>query len=273
MNKSNKYGILGSFLFCGILLLLLLFIYLPGLKKPEDEGLMISFGETEEGSGMTETPAPKPVEVPVTAPPKPVKPVKSVKQDLMTQNDNSLAIAEQKKKDKQRKEQELLERQQLENERVAQRKQQEAIERQRLENERIQAEKDRKRQEAIDKANSMNGMFGNNNSTGSGSSTGDTQQGNPVGKGSSGGNSWSLSGRNLSGRLVSPSYNEDVEGKITVNIRVDQSGRVTSASIGSPTTISDSQTRNAAISAAQNTRFSSGKDVSSGSITYNFKLR
>jgi TonB family protein len=251
VKKSNKYGIVGSFLFCGILLILLLFIYLPGLKKPEDEGLMISFGETEEGSGMTQTPAPKPVEVPVSAPPKPVKPVK---QDLMTQTDNSLAIAEQKKKDEQRKEQQI-------------------IERQRLENERIQAEKKRKQQEAIDKANSMNGMFGNNNSSGSGTSTADTQQGNPVGKGSSGGNSWSLNGRNLSGRLVSPSYNEDVEGRITVNIRVDQSGRVTSASIGSPTNISDSQTRNAAITAAQNTRFSSGKDVSSGSITYNFKLK
>ncbi|NDP21367.1 MAG: TonB family protein [Paludibacter sp.] len=270
MKKSNKYGVLGSFLFCGILLLLLLFIYLPGLKKPEDEGLMISFGETEEGSGMTETPVPKPVQIPVSAPPKPVKPVK---QDLMTQTDNSFAIAEQKRKDKQRKVQELLERQQLENVRLEQRKQQEAIERQRLENERVQAEQKRKEQDAINKANAMNGMFGNNNSTGSGSNTGDTQQGNPVGKGSSGGNSWSLSGRNLSGRLVSPSYNEDVEGKITVNIRVDQSGRVTSASIGSPTTISDSQTRSAAISAAQSTRFSTGKDVSSGSITYNFKLR
>lgn len=250
MKKSNKYGIVGSFLFCGILLILLLFIYLPGLKKPEDEGLMISFGETEEGSGMTQTPAPKPVVVPVSAPPKPVKPVK---QDLMTQTDNSLAIAEQKKKDEQRKEQQI-------------------IERQRLENERIQAEKKRKQQEAIEKA-SMDGMFGNNNSSGSGTNTADSQQGNPVGKGSSGGNSWSLSGRNLSGRLVSPSYNQDVEGKITVNIRVDQSGRVTSASIGSPTNISDSQTRSAAITAAQSTRFSSGKDVSSGSITYNFKLK
>lgn len=250
MKKSNKYGIVGSFLFCGILLILLLFIYLPGLKKPEDEGLMISFGETEQGSGMTETPTPKPVVVPVSPPPKPVKPVK---QDLMTQTDNSLAIAEQKRKDEQRKEQQILERQ-------------------RLEDERIQAEKKRKQQEAIEKA-SMDGMFGNNKSTGSGTSTDNTQKGNPVGKGSSGGNSWSLSGRDLSGRLVLPSYNENVEGLITVIIRVDQSGRVTSASIGSPTNISNSQTRNAAKTAAENTRFTSGKDVSSGSITYNFKLK
>lgn len=251
VKKSNKYGIIGSFIFCGILLLLLLFIYLPGLKVPEDEGLMISFGETIEGSGRTETPVVKPVETPVTPPPKTVKPVK---QDLMTQKDNSLAIEEQKKKDEKRKEQE-------------------AIERQRLEAERLLAERKRREQEAIDKANAMDGMFGNNNSSGSGTSSGETQQGNPVGKGSSGGNSWSLSGRNLSGRLVTPSYDENVEGKITVVIRVDQSGKVISASIGTPTNISDSRTRNAAITAALNTRFSTGKDVSSGSITYNFKLR
>ena len=119
----------------------------------------------------------------------------------------------------------------------------------------------------------MNGMFGNNNSAGSGTTTGESMQGNPVGKGSSGGNSWSLNGRNLTGRLVTPSYDKDVEGKITVNIRVNQNGNVISTSIGSPTTISEANTRNAAMAAAQNTHFSSGKDISAGSITYNFNLR
>lgn len=252
MKKSNLYGVTGSAIFCLIILLLLLFIVLPGMKTPEDEGIMISFGETFDGSGMTETPAVKPVEVPQPVTPPPTKPVK---QDLMTQTDNSLAIAEEKK----RKEQE--------------RREQEVLEKQRLEAQRRAAEEQRKKQEAIDKAKAMDGMFGNNNSTGSGDQTGQTQQGNPVGQGSSGGNSWSLSGRSLSGRLVSPSYDKDVEGKITVNIRVDQSGRVVSASIGSPTTISDAAARNAAVSAAQNTRFTSGKDISTGSITYNFNLR
>lgn len=252
MKKSNLYGVAGSAVFCLVVLLLLLFIFLPGMKEPEDEGIMVSFGETFDGSGMTETPVVKPVEVPQPVTPPPTKPVK---QDLLTQTDNSLAIAEEKK----RKEQE--------------RREQEALERQRLEAQRRAAEEQRKKQEAIDKAKAMDGMFGNNNSTGSGDQSGQTQQGNPVGQGSSGGNSWSLSGRSLSGRLVSPSYDRDVEGKITVNIRVDQSGRVISASIGSPTNISDAATRNAAIAAAQNTRFTSGKDISTGSITYNFNLR
>lgn len=218
-------------------------------KPKEDEGLMVSFGDSNEGSGMTEMPAAKPS---VTE--SYVKPVKSVKQDFMTQTDNSLVIAEQKRKKEERQEQV-------------------AIERQRLETQQRQADQNRKEQDAIDKANAMNGMFGNNDSKGSGTGTGDSQQGNPAGKGSSGGNSWSLNGRSLTGRLVSPSYNRDVEGKVTVNIRVDQNGNVISANIGSPTTISDAETRNAATSAAKNTRFTAGKGVSAGSITYNFRLK
>ena len=255
MKKSTKYGIIGSAISCVILFLLLWFIVLPVLKDPdkEDEGLMVSFGETPDGSGMTQMPTP--TQASEAAGPATALPAsRPQKQELMTQTDNSLAIAEQKQKAKDRREQEAINRQQREAVRRA-------------------GEQRRREQGAIAKANSMNGLFGNNNSSGSGSGTGDTRQGNPAGHGSSGGNSWSLNGRSLTGRLVTPSYDQDVEGKITVNIRVDRSGRVSSASIGSPTTISDSRTRNAALSAARNTHFSSGKGVSSGSISYNFNLR
>lgn len=266
VKKSNLYGIIGSAVFCVILFLLLWFIVLPGMKAPEDEGIIVSFGETYNGGGRTQTPTPVAPEV--KSVPRPAV-VKSQKQELMTQQDNSLAIAEQKEKDRKKKEEALLEQQRKEQ----LRREQAALEQQRLEAERKIAERKRKEQEAIDRAN-MDGMFGNTSSnTGSGSSSGDTQQGNPVGKGSSGGNSWSLTGRNLSGRLVAPNYNKDVEGKITVSIRVDESGTVISATIGSPTTIGDAETRNAALTAAKSTRFSSAKDVSTGSITYNFKLR
>jgi len=252
VNKSNLYGLIGSVLSCIILFLILWFVVIPmsANKPPEDEGLIVSFGDSNEGSGMTEMPAAKPSSSMESS----VKPAKSVKQDFMTQKDNSLVIAEQKRKKEDRKEQE-------------------SIERQRLETQQRQADQNRKQQDAIDKANAMNGMFGNNNSTGSGTGSGDNQQGNPVGKGSSGGNSWSLNGRSLTGRLVLPSYNQDVEGKVTVNIRVDQNGNVISANIGSPTTISVAETRNAATSAAKNTHFTAGKGISAGSITYNFRLK
>ncbi|MBP8023042.1 MAG: TonB family protein [Paludibacter sp.] len=251
MKKSELYGSAGSMTFMVLLLLFLFLLFMPGTKMPEEEGIMVSFGDAIEGGGpMQEVqPETKPVE---TSPP-PASATKPVKQDLMTQDDNSLAIAEQKKKEREARE---------------------AAERERKEQARIEAERKRKEQEAIDKANAlMGGMGSNTGSTGSGSTSGNTSQGNPLGSGSSGGNSWSLNGRSLSGRLVQPSYNSNEEGRITVNIRVDANGNVTSASVGSPTNISSTELRNAAISAAKATKFTSGNGVAAGTITYNFRLR
>ncbi len=251
MKKSELYGSAGSMTFMVLLLLFLFLLFMPGTKMPEEEGIMVSFGDAIEGGGpMQEVqPETKPVE---TSPP-PASATKPVKQDLMTQDDNSLAIAEQKKKERESRE---------------------AAERERKEQARIEAERKRKEQEAIDKANAlMGGMGSNTGSTGSGSTSGNTSQGNPLGSGSSGGNSWSLNGRSLSGRLVQPSYNSNEEGRITVNIRVDANGNVTSASVGSPTNISSSELRNAAVAAAKATKFTSGNGVAAGTITYNFRLR
>lgn len=251
MKKSEVYGLTGSITITGILILLLFLVVMPNLDQPvNEEGIMVSFGEVDMGAGNTQTPTAEPVIKETTPPPAAPKPVK---QEVLTQDDNSLAIAEQKKKDKREKE---------------------AAERIRIEEQRIANEKKKAQDDATAKAsNAMNGLFGNSNSKGSGTTTGDGRQGNPAGSGNSGGNSWSLNGRSLTGSLVQPSYDNDVEGRITVNIRVDENGSVISASIGSPTNISDAATRNAAMSAAKRTRFSNGDGVSTGSITYNFKLR
>ena len=138
---------------------------------------------------------------------------------------------------------------------------------------RKQAEQKQKEQAAISKAsNAMAGAFGSSGGKGSGTTQGDSRQGNPAGKGTSGGNSWSLNGRDLLSSLVKPSYSSNEEGKITVSIRVDKDGNVTSASVVSPTTISDATTRKGAISAARQTRFSGGSGVVIGTITYFYKL-
>ncbi len=255
MNKSTKYGIVGSVLSCIIVFLLLWFIVFPTneIAKQEDEGLAVSFGDNLEGGGKTD----KPVEIPVEKPTQvaiPKETSKQISQDYVTQSDKSLEIAEKKQKEKERKESVALEKQRLDNERRA-------------------SEKRQREQVAIDKANAMNGMFGNTNSNGSGTGIGDTRQGNPAGKGSSGGNSWSLNGRSLNGKLVSPSYDKDVEGKITVNIMVDEKGNVTSANVGTPTTISDLEMRNAATTAAKKTHFTEGKGISKGTISYIFNLK
>ena len=108
---------------------------------------------------------------------------------------------------------------------------------------------------------------------GIGDGRGDGTRGNPFGKGTSNGNTWSLEGRTLSGNISKPAYRENVEGKITVRIRVDDNGNVISATIGSPTTIADESLRNSTLESARRTKFSSGKGVAIGQIVYHFKLR
>ena len=252
MKKADIYGITGSVLSCIMLFLLLWLVVIPmsNPEKQDDEGIMVSFGETLDGAGSN----PTPVAEPTPAKAIPVSTPKPVKQEYMTSTDpNALAIAEKKKKDK---------------------KEKETLEKQRLEDLRIANEKKKKEQDAINNvSNAMSGAFGSGGTTGSGTTSGTGTQGNPAGKGTSGGNSWSLEGRSLSGEIVRPSYDKDLEGKITVRIIVDMNGNVTSASIGLPTTISDKATRNAAIAAAKRTRFTSGKSNALGSITYDFNLK
>lgn len=240
MKKSEKYAWIGTSISVLLIVLMLLFIFLPGNALKEEGGLMISFGNASDGAGTR-------VETPAPAKQSEIRDSKDENDDVLTQKDPSLSISEKKKKT--------------------------VSDVKKIENDRLLAERKRKEQDAIDKANSMDGLFGNNTSGGSGNTSGDSQQGNPAGKGSQGGNSWSLGGRDLSGELVSPSYEKNVEGRVTVQIRVDERGRVIGATIASNTTISDATTRNAAIAAAKNTRFTPGSGISTGTITYNFKLR
>lgn len=125
------------------------------------------------------------------------------------------------------------------------------------------------------------GGVGNGSGTGSdngagtgggiGDSTGSGTRGNPLGSGIS--ISSSLQARGLVGDIAKPQYNQNVEGKITVNIRVDENGNVTSTDITSPTTIADETLRTATLQSARKTKFKSGNGIVYGKIEYNFKLK
>ena len=282
MQKSKLYGLIGSTLSTTIILLVLWLVVLSAPSSTENEGFLVSFGDSEDagGSGYVAVPSRGSSSNNVSTGSQ-VKTIKSTqtsapsnqtsapsKQTVFTQNENSVALNEQKEK-----------------ERVS--KIQTEITNQKNEAEKRRADKNRKEQIAINNANAVNGLFGSNGSAGggkgSGSGTGTGKgtglgsgngvQGNPAGKGASGvGSTFRLGNRNYYGNPAKPKYPKDVEGKITVNIRVDEKGIVTSASIGSPTTISDSEMRRDAISAANKTRFTAGKNIEAGSITYNYKL-
>ena len=255
MTKKQKRHIIasaGTALFLLLLFLLLWFVYLTAIVPEQEEGVEVAFGEVQEAGGyMAEqseaVPMPSPQEA---APKQPSAP--KVEEHITTDDPEALALAEAKKK----REAEEKARQE------AERKAREAAE----------AERKAKEAEAIAKANAMGSLFGNTgNTSGSGDGKESGQKGNPIGHGSSGGNSWSLSGRGIKGTLPQPSNDFRQEGKVVVQIRVNAAGQVVSATIKGGD-VSDKQTQNLALEAARKAKFTEGDHDQIGTITYIFKL-
>lgn len=240
MKQSELYAYIGTAISAIIILLILLFVFLPSLKVEGDDGMMISFGEVFDGGGsITENSQEQstPTNTPKT----------DVKDDILTQEDESVAIPDTKKPDPKPSKEE---------------------EKRKQEEERRRKEEEKAQQIDQDMSDAFSAFKG------SGQTTGDESAGNPVGSGTSGGHSWSLGGRNLLGTMPTPIYNQNEEGIIVVDITVDASGKVISATIAQRGNTNMNQAmRDAAISAAKSTQFSRGTGRTTGSITYNFKLR
>ena len=275
MDDNKKAKIESGLLTAAIMALLLLMLWYVSVEAPretEEEGVEVAFGDNENGGGAEPEAVPMPAE-PVTQAPPPTPQAPS-ENDLVVQDDEeSLALAKQR-----------------EEERKHSAEQQELIRKQREEQARLEAERraeeqrlaeERARQAAIeqekrDKAAAFGGLFGNSQqgAQGSGTTQGASQQGsqNPVGHGSMGGNSWSLTGRNIKA-LPRPSTQFNQEGRVVVDIQVNSEGKVISATIGEGTTVSDYQTRQVALEAARKAEFSaSDNKIQVGKITYTFKL-
>ncbi len=257
MRESEKYAYIGTTITAVIVILLLLFIFLPVRRNDDDEGLMISFGEVIDGAGTMRD---NPVSEAVTSTP-PTVTAPENKDDLLTQRDQSVVIPETRKPE------------------PNPRPQPDPTPRPQPETPVQQPNRDDQRrieqeaQQAQQADNLIGGSFGSGATSGSGTNTQTTAPaGNPVGTGQSGGNSWSLTGRSLVGNMIAPRYNENVEGFVTVEIRVNASGTVTSATVRR-SNISSPELLQAAREAALRTKFSTGDRDVIGTITYNFKLR
>lgn len=273
-NDSKIIAAVATVIAMLLLWLLLWLVYIDSPYQPEDDGIEVAFGDSENGGGMNELPmASLPQE---TTAPAPV-PSKPSDNDLMVQDDESLQLQKQRDEEKRRKAAE-------EAERVRKQKEEQArVEAERIAKEKALAEQRAKEQKAIENASKLGGLFGQTNTAEGGngetSSGSSSVKGNPVGHGTSGGNSWSLNGRSINGRLASPTYSNNVEGVVVVAIRVNAQGAVISATKGQGTTISDQATIDAACAAARKASFSEYKAADGGSaevvgtITYVFKLR
>ena len=235
-----------------LVFLLLWFMRLYYVQPEEEEGIEVAFGEVEDAGGyMAEQSEAVPMPSPETAAPAHSS-APMVEEYVTTEDPEALALAEAKKK------KEAEEKARLEEERKAR--------------EAAEAERKAKEAEAIAKANQLGSLFGNTgNTTGSGDGQGSGQKGNPVGHGTSGGNSWSLAGRGIKGTLPQPSNDFRQEGKVVVQIRVNAAGQVINASITGGD-VSDKQTQQLALEAARKAKFTEGDHDQIGTITYNFKF-
>ena len=250
--RSHTIAAVGTVIFMLLLFLLLWFVCIYSSREPEDEGIEVAFGDAQDGGGY------QPEQAEASQPSAPASaPSKPSNNDLVVQDDEeSLALAKQR-------EQEEKARQQAEAERLAK--------------EKALAEQRAKEQAAIDKANQLGSLFGNNGAgaQGSGDTEGDSRRGNPeVGHGSSGSSTWSLAGRSCKA-LPAPSNNFSQEGKVVVAIIVDGSGKVVSAKATEGTTISNDATIQLALKAAYKAEFSftDRPDKQFGTITYIFKFK
>ena len=265
----------GTIIFLLLLLFLLLRLSMSAPLQVEDEGIVITFGDADEGGGMPDVlPMPDPMtqaeQQPAAPAPPPVQPSDN---DLMAQEDEeSLPVAQQNEDElkRQAEQEELLRKQQEEEAR---------LEAERIEREKALAEQKARQEEAIKKAQAMAALFGQSgltegaNAENATATPAATSKGNPVGKnfGQVDGNMWSLQGRSVK-TMPKPSTDFLEQGKVVVSIRVDKAGNVVAASIGDGTTISDRYTQQLALDAARKAKFTEGDKEQIGSITYNFKL-
>lgn len=244
--ERHIWAAAGTFLFMLLVFLLLWLIRLSAVVPEQEEGIELAFVEEMPDTGGYPSDALNPSPVPEDAPAAPAAPAVSqptpaTPPEHIVSEEETLAIERARKEKEER----------------------EAAERARKQ----------KEAEAIAKANAMSSLFGNtgnNAQTGSGSQ-GAGQKGNPVGHGSSGGNSWNLSGRGIKGTLPKPANTFNQEGRVIIEIRVNAAGNVIAATHKGGT-ISDKQTIQLALDAARKAKFTEGDHDQIGTITYNFKF-
>lgn len=270
--QSHIIALVGTIISMCLVFLLLWWLQVKAPVQMEDEGIVVAFGDSEDGGGMPDV-RPLDAITQVEQIPAPAAPSRPSNNDLIVQEDEeSLALAKQTEEEAKRKSQE--------EELIRKRREEEArVEAERIAKEKALAEQRAKEQEAINKANQLAALFGQagtaegaNADNASDSNTAGTK-GNPVGKGMgiTNGTQWSLYGRNVK-RLPKPSEDFAQAGLVVVQIMVDAAGNVTNATVTEGTTISDRATQQLALQAARQAKFTEGDTPQIGKITYTFKL-
>lgn len=298
---KHRRGLAGAMVFHIALFLILYFMgFTTPLPLPEEEGILVNFGNQSTGSGLEEpalrqSQQPNNIQPeqsrPETSPPvaSESEPVES-EEEYVTQDFEEAPEMEssQNPERNEAERQEELERQkELERQREIER--QKELERQRrLEAERRKREQEQKMQQEAenlaqdafsagknprDNASSSEGEVGGEGNQGE--ITGSIETKNREGANNTQGISYSIAGR-IPQSLPKPDYTYQIEGKVVVEVTVDRNGYVTNAVPGvkGSTTLDDNLLREAK-KAALKARFDRKPDAPAyqkGTITYFFKL-
>lgn len=267
--QSHIIAFFGTLLSLCLIVLLLWFLKLTAPVYEEEEGIVVSFGNAEEGGGMPDV-SHLDETTQVEQIPMPSLPTLPSDNDFIVQDDEeSLALKKQSIEESKRKaEEEALKRRRREEEALAQSE--------RIAREKALAEKKAKEQEAIENANQFAALFGQAGTTeGANGETEATNAtsgtGNPSGKGygSINNTTWTLDGRDCK-HIPKPSEEFNQTGRVVVNIIVDATGNVTSASVGDGSNISDRETQRLALESARNAKFTKGDSSQRGTLVYIF---
>lgn len=276
-DKDKRKGLIGTILFHTILFLAFIFLGLTYIEPPEEEGIVVNFGNSETGFGEEEpAPANDPTDEEKQATPSISQPssIQKSKEEALTQEEIATLSIEAKLKKEEKERKAVEEKNRLEEEsRIA------------AENKRKEEEANKKKAES-DKL--FNGAFGQNNgnSKSQGINKGPGNQGDPngipgannYGPGGPGGDGkigFSLSGRKMVQKPIIVENSQD-QGKVVVKIIVDKYGKVTKATAGEKgTTSTSSYLKKISEEAALKTKFDANPNAAEeqvGTMTFTFKL-
>ena len=301
---EHRNGLIGTFIVHAIvLILIMLFGFFTPLPLPGEEGIVVNFGNTEQGFGNEEpapaqqesqaAPAIEETKAVQSLPPATPPPTRSkAKEEVMTQNfEKTIAIESATEKEARKKKEELDKQKKLDGQKQLQeqheRERQAEIARQQREAEQKKiAEINSRASNAFgatgagttaSQSTSQGVTFpGGNQGSPTGSPTSDNYGNGANGSGSSGnGPSFSLSGRSALS-LPKPAYPGNEEGIVVVSVTVDKYGKVTNAEAGvQGTNTSNTALIQAAKEAALKARFNADPNAAAfqkGTITYRFVL-
>lgn len=243
----NRYSLLVTFLIhIGILTLLIFMGFKTPLPLPEEQGIAVNFGNSDNGSGLEE---PNQLQQQTSTP-------QNNQEGVLTQNIEEAVSIKNNNVTKQHT-------QQTNNQTQTQQQQIQQV-----------------NQNALFPTNQNNGSNSEGETQGNGNQgdpKGDPNVKNHNGTPNGTGNSYSLTGRSINGSLPKPTYPGNEQGKVVVEIFVDRSGTIVKATAGiKGSTLLSKKYLDAAYNAALRAKFDSNpdaKETQRGTITYNFMFQ